>query len=66
MWPVSSLRVSVTCTADMTLTIGMITPAVSQVGALAGAGISSKMQRRHSDWCGRMVIETPYEPMTAP
>ncbi|GAC1395775.1 MAG: hypothetical protein NVSMB56_10050 [Pyrinomonadaceae bacterium] len=39
--------------------IGMMTPAVSQVGALPAGGISSKTQRRHGVTRGRTVIVTP-------
>jgi hypothetical protein len=39
--------------------IGMMTPAVSHVSALAAGGVSSKMQRRQGLACGRTVIVTP-------
>src|SRR5437660_7100861 len=63
---VSNFKASLTCTAATTLMIGIITPAVSQVGALAAGGASSKTHRRHGVRCGRMVIDTPYDPTAAP
>src|ERR1043165_191847 len=63
---VSSLSASVTWAAETMLMIGMITPAVSQVGALAEGGASSNTQRKQGVWCGRIVIVTPYEPTAAP
>jgi hypothetical protein len=63
---VISLIASETCTAETILMIGMITPAVSQVGALAAGGASSNTQRKHAVRCGRIVIVTPYEPTAAP
>src|ERR1041385_2736262 len=46
--PVSSLNASATCTAETTLMIGMMTPAVSHVGALAAGGASSNTQRKQA------------------
>src|SRR6266481_10074038 len=64
--PVSNFSASVTCTAATTLIMGMITPAVSHVGALAAGGASSKTQRRQGVSLGRIVIVTPYDPTAAP
>src|SRR6185369_12133409 len=64
--PVRSFKASAVWTAATTFMIGIITPAVSQVGALAAAGASGKMQRRHGVWPGRIAILTPYDPTAAP
>src|SRR6266496_369169 len=47
-WPVIIFKASLTCTAATTLMIGIITPAVSQVGALAAGGGSSKTHRKQA------------------
>src|ERR1044072_8045677 len=64
--PVRSFSASLTCTAATTLMMGMITPLVSQVGALAAGGASGKIHRKHGVACGRTVIVTPYDPTAAP
>jgi hypothetical protein len=63
---VQGFNASLTCTAATTEMIGMMTPAVSHVGAEAAGGCSSKMQRRQGDVCGRTVIVTPCAPTAAP
>src|SRR6185312_11063672 len=46
--------------------IGMITPAVSQVGPEPGSGRASRTHRRHGESSGTIVIVKPYEPTAAP
>jgi FAD/FMN-containing dehydrogenase len=46
--------------------MGMMTPAVSHVGAVAAGGASGKMQRKHGVMLGLIVIVTPYDPTAAP
>ena len=57
--PTSSFIASVTCIAEILAMIGMMTPAVSQVGELPASGMSSNMHRRHGVRPGITVIVVP-------
>ena len=58
-FPERNFKASADCSEEMIATIGPITPAVSQVGVVPGAGADSIRQRRQAVSPGMIFMTTP-------